>query len=298
MRKTTILFLAVTTLFAFAACAEMMNALEKNSDENTQTGKLIRGANRLRKSFQDLDPSEEHYVGRAVAAQILSIPGTRLNNDPALNDYVNRVGQGLSISTDKVRQTFNGYRFAIIDSSELNALATPGGTIFVTSELVKTAEIEDELAGVLAHEIAHVTLRHGLAAIKQSNLAEAFQYLGDSAATATLTEEQRRKVTNVFGSSIDDVVTTMVKNGYSREAEYAADRLGYEILSSSGYDSGALHSIINKLKKKSAGGRGGIMSTHPAPEDRLQNLGPWPPAPADENDIRTRLARFQNVVLR
>lgn len=76
-------------LFAFcalplAACAAVMNALEQSTDENSAEGKLIRGANRLRKSYQDLDPSEEHFIGRSVAAQILAMPDYKVSDDEAL----------------------------------------------------------------------------------------------------------------------------------------------------------------------------------------------------------------------
>jgi hypothetical protein len=79
-----------------AACAAVMNALEDATPEDTAAGKLVRGANRMRKSFQDLDPSEEHFIGRSVAAQILSMPQYQLADDPKLTAYVERTPSRIS----------------------------------------------------------------------------------------------------------------------------------------------------------------------------------------------------------
>lgn len=266
---------ALLASLGLVACAEFMNSLEESTDENTALGSLVRGANRLRKSFQDLDPSEEHYIGRSVAAQILVMPEYPLADVSKadieqLDAYVNRVGQGLSIACDEVRQTFNGYRFGVLESKEINAFAAPGGTIFVTRGLIERTQSEDELAAVLAHEIAHVTLRHGLAAIQKGNLIEAFKYLGQGAAQATLDDQQLQEVTGLFDDSVQDVVASLVKNGFSKEAEYEADALGQRIAAAAGYDSSSLRRFLQRLGKD--GGSGGLMSTHPAPADRLENL--------------------------
>ena len=139
---------------------------------------------------------------------------------------MNRVGHGIAMSGDEVRHTFVGYRFAVLDTDEINAFAAPGGTIFVSRGMIERTQDEDELAGVLAHEIAHVSLRHGLAAIKKSNMISAFQYLGASAAQATLSASSCRRSPPIFDDSIQDVLTTLVKSGYSRDAEYEADPIG------------------------------------------------------------------------
>src|SRR5262249_13609731 len=153
----TLLLLALPV----AACASVLNALEQMTGEDTAEGKLIRGANRLRKSFQDLDPSEGHYIGRSVAAQILAMPQYPLLQDGRITAYVNRVGQAIVLQNDGVRHTFDDYHFAVLDTAEVNAFGCPGGIVLVTRGLVQDTASEDELAAVLAHEVAHVTLRHG-----------------------------------------------------------------------------------------------------------------------------------------
>ncbi len=253
------------------ACAAVMNTLEKATNENSAEGKLIRGANRLRKSFQDLDPSEEHFIGRSVAAEILAMPQYPLADGAqgeAQLAYVERVGHGLVATNDTVRPPFLDYRFGILDTDEVNAFACPGGLILVTRGLLADTTSEDELAAVLAHEIAHVTLRHGVAAIQQANLAEAFTYLGAGAAQATMKQEDLDKLTGVFDDSVGDIVQTLVTSGYSRESELAADELGRRFLVTTGYDPQALGRVLTRMH-----GAGGMLATHPAPEDRIAALG-------------------------
>jgi predicted Zn-dependent protease len=288
-----VLVLAALPLLAIG-CAEVMNVLEQATGEETAEGKMIRGLNRLRKSFQDLDPAEEHYIGRAVAAQVLADPRYPLVQDAALHDYVNRVGNAVAMASDSVRQTFNGYTFAVLDAATPNAFACPGGTILITKGLVRAARNEDELAAVLAHEIAHVSLRHGLAAIQQQNLTEAFTYLGTGAAQASMSAQDKQKLGALFDSSVQDIVKSVFENGYSREAEQQADQTGKRILAQSGYDPGALAAVLQRLSK--ATGEGGLFSTHPGGAARVADAQPEAGAAADAAAVALRQERFAQHV--
>jgi len=281
----------VLAALCLAACAAMLGALEDATDPNTPEGKLARGANRLRKSAQDLDPSEEHYIGRTVAAQILAMPQYRLADDAAMNAYVTRVGLGVAMSNDGVRQTFLGYRFAVLATDEVNALACPGGTIFVTRGLLQKATSEDEVAAILAHEIAHVSLRHGLSQIKKSNLAQAFQYLGSGALQAAGANSQElQELAKVFDDSVKDVVGALITSGYSREAESEADQAGRSFLEGAGYDPQALTRVLARMQD--SGGHGGMFATHPAPSVRQQALGQPLPFAADATGEAVRARRY------
>lgn len=285
MRRRVILCLALALPVA-VACKAALDTLEKATSADSVEGKLIRGANRLRKSFQDLDPSEEHFIGRSVAAQILALPAYPLAGDEARLAYVERVGHGLVETNDGVRRPFLDYRFGILATDEVNAFACPGGLILVTRGLLATARDEDELAAVLAHEIAHVTLRHGVAAIQQANMTSAFEYLGAGAAQATMDPDKLAKLTDVFDDSVGDIVKTMVASGYSREAELAADRLGREFLAATGYDPQALERVLGRLH-----GAGGMLATHPAPAERIEALGKPLAFEGRAQDVATRAAR-------
>jgi predicted Zn-dependent protease len=282
---------ALCALLPLAACAAVMNALEEATGEDTAAGKLVRGANRLRKSFQDLDPSEEYFIGRSVAAQLLAMPEYAIDPDPKLTAYVQRVGAGLVALNDGVRRPFLDYRFAVLKTQEVNAFACPNGLILVSRGLLANTKKEEEVAAVLAHEIAHVTLRHGVAAIQQGNLAQAFTYLGAGAAQATMNQEDLNALTDLFDGSVDDVVQTLVTSGYSRDAEYAADKLGREFLAGAGYDPQALVHVLGCMQDH--GGQGGMMSTHPAPKDRVAELGGPVAFAGGADGDKVRQARFQ-----
>jgi predicted Zn-dependent protease len=280
---------------ACAACAGVMGALEQATDPNSAEGKLVRGANRLRKSAQDLDPAEEHYIGRTVAAQILAMPRYVLAQDPVLVDYVTCVGFGVVMSNDGVRHTFAGYHFAVLETDEVNAFACPGGTIFVTRGLLRNATTEDELAAVLAHEIAHVTHRHGLEQIKKANLAQAFEYLGSGALQAAgQSNADVQKLTEVFDDSVKDVVGALITNGYSQQAEQQADVSGREFLRQAGYDPQALTRVLSRMDQ--AGGTGGMFATHPAPRARQTALGAALPFQADPAGEAVRVQRFASAM--
>ncbi|MCC6783031.1 MAG: M48 family metalloprotease [Planctomycetes bacterium] len=289
MRRAALWLLCLS--LPVAACAGVMNALEEMTDEESAEGKLIRGANRLRKSWQDLDPSEEHFIGRSVAAEILAMPGYPLAQDEVAQSYLNRVGLALAMTNDRVRQPFLEYRFALLDTDEVNAFACPGGTILVTKGLLKKTASEDELAAVLAHEIAHVSLKHGVQAIQKSNLAQAFTYLAAGTAQATMDPKDLQELTGLFDQSVKDVVQTLITSGYSREAEAEADRLGREFLVGTGYDPEALSRVLARMSE--VGGEGGMFATHPSPKERQAGLGSPLAFGGDQAALERRSARYR-----
>jgi predicted Zn-dependent protease len=284
------LWMSVLIVLPIVACAAMMDSLEKATSEDTVEGKLVRGASKLRKSFQDLDPSEEHFIGRSVAAEILAMPQYPLSTDVSQLAYVERVGHGIVETNDTVRRPFLDYRFGVLATDEVNAFACPGGLILITKGLLVQTKSEDELAAVLAHEIAHVTLRHGVAAIQKANLAEAFTYLGAGAAQATMKEEDLNKLTDLFDDSVNDIVQTMVTSGYSRDSELAADKLGRKFLSATGYDPQALVRVLGRMQ-----GGGGMLATHPAPQVRIEALGKPLAYAGDQGAEALRGKRFAAV---
>ena len=165
MRKSVIL---LAVLAAFMASGFTLD-LDK-------VGKVLKTTAAATKTMSD---EEEYYLGRAVAAKILS-EYDLLEND-ALTDYVNRVGLTVAIHSDKP-YTYGGYHFAVLDTEEINAFACPGGLIFITSSMVDALTNEEELAAVLAHEVAHVSHRDGVASIKKSRWLEVVGIIGTEAA--------------------------------------------------------------------------------------------------------------------
>ncbi len=286
--------LALPALLAAAvslcACDQLVRSASDQAAQrgwitSSQAEGISKSATALRKSAADISESEEYYIGRGVGAQILS--EYKPLRDEALNRYVRELGTAIALASDRP-QTYVGYRFQVLDSEEPNAFAAPGGFIFVTKGLVELAGSEDELAGALAHEIAHVNLKHGLKTIKTARLTSAFSILAGEAAKS-YTGEQMQKLTEAFEGSVDDIVKTLVVNGYSRDKEFEADKLGAEFARRAGYDPRGLPRLLAKLEQAPKGA--GLLKTHPAPEARVARLSGLE-APEGYRRSRARDARF------
>lgn len=243
------------------------------------------------KASREINDEEEYYVGRAVAARLLA--DTPLAEDSRLTAYVNRVGLTIARHSDKP-VTYRDYHFAVINAPEVNAFACPGGTILVTRGMVDTVTSEDELAAVLAHEVAHINNRDGIGAISSSRWTEALTVIGSEAAKSYGSREVAQ-LTSIFEGSIDDVVKTLVVNGYSRSQEFAADRAAVTYLSRAGYDPRALQSFLGRLATK-GGSEGGIFKTHPGTQDRLEEVrGSMPASGAEPKLVEARAKRFRQA---
>lgn len=224
----------------------------------------------FRKSAQDIAESEEHYIGRAVAAQLLArYPGV---DDVDLNQYVQSVLQVVAAASARP-EIYSGYHAQVVESEEVNAVSAPGGYVFVTTGLLRSLEDEEELACVLAHEVAHIADKHGLKTIKTSRLSDAFQVLGAEAAK-NYSSKNLGKLTELFDGSVDDVVKALVVSGYSRDKEFKADQDGARYARAARYDPRALSRFIER-----AGGTGGFLKTHPGPKKRLAALAEDPLEP-------------------
>ncbi len=226
------------------------------------------GASKAAKASHEITDSEEYYIGRAVAARVLS--QYPLYQDAKVTAYVNEVGQTVARKSARPN-TFKGYHFAVLDTNELNAFACPGGTIFITRGLLVTCANEDELAAVLAHECSHVANKDGINSISKARWTQVWTAMGAEAARQY--GGVGGNLVTLFEGSIDDVFKTLVVNGYSRTAEEAADAGAVTTLSRAGYDPGALASMLKKmLAKEKPGAPSGIYKTHPPTSERLAKV--------------------------
>jgi predicted Zn-dependent protease len=178
------------------------------------------------------------------------------------------VGQALALASDRPL-TYGGYHVAILDSDEVNALACPGGTILITRGMFNRARNEEELAAILAHEIAHVNHKDGVKTIQRSRWVQAATALGADAARQ-LGQGQLDELASLFEGSVGDVVKTLLVNGYSRADELAADQSALIIMIRLGYDPNGLTDYLARLaQEQGAGARQGFFATHPGMGDRL-----------------------------
>ncbi len=280
MNLTAAMFLAAL-LFAPAGFAK--EKCRKGPDDigNDNPG---RGVN-----FYSLE--QEIALGRQMAREVEL--QARLLDDEVVAEYVNRVGQNLARnSAAKVVITIK-----VIDSDEVNAFALPGGFMFVNAGLVLTAGREAELAGVLAHEIAHVAARHGS---KEATRGEISSYAS---------------IPLIFlggwvGYAIREAAGLAVPMSFlqfSRGMETEADRLGMEYMYKAGYDPTAFVDFFEKietLEKKKPSAIARVFSTHPMTKDRIRNaqkeiqdgLQPRPQYVLDTSefhDVQRRLEAFE-----
>lgn len=253
-----------------------------------QADSLQKTAVAMEKTFEDLSPEQEHYIGRAVAANLLAT--YPLREAPALDTYLNTLGQVLAEVSDRP-ETFNGYRFGLMDTEEINAFAAPGGLILVSRGLLRCCPTEDALAAVLAHEIGHVERAHGLKAIKKGRLTGALTTLATEAGKH-YGSEQVKQLSRDFGDSIGDITSTLVNSGYSRDLEREADQSAVRILERAGYDPRGLGQMLQEMERRLKPGSHGFGKTHPSPKDRLAALALPGGAPASqaERDRRFRAA--------
>jgi predicted Zn-dependent protease len=270
-----LLIITVVIVGAAVSCQHIMAAVEYGAKAAGSAGVLDQNAadaisvssRAISSAAEEITPEQEYYIGRAVAANILS--NYRIwNGSPAMTAYLNRICAAITINSPRP-DVFNGYHVAILDSNEINAFATSGGHIFVTRGLINVAKSEDALAGVIAHEIAHIQLQHSIRAIRTSRITQALMVTGVSAAGAAAGMSVS-ELTDVFNESVGEIVSTLVNNGYSQTQEFDADNTALRLLASAGYSPSGLIDMLRELSAVQTG-FSGFGKTHPTPAQRITN---------------------------
>jgi beta-barrel assembly-enhancing protease len=267
-----ILIILAGALFSCASVAKAADAgarIAKGAgviDKNTADA-ISTSAKAIGSAAEEINPEQEYYIGRAVAANIL---GTyRLyTGKQSLTAYLNKICAVITINSPRP-DIYNGYHVAILDSNEINAFATSGGHIYVTRGLINAARTEDALAGVIAHEVAHIQLKHSIKAIKNSRITQALLVTGTSAAGAAAGMDVRQ-LTDVMNESVGEIVQTLVNNGYSQSQEFEADNTAMSLMASAKYNPSGLIDMLKSLSSVQTSGSG-FGKTHPSPAQRIAN---------------------------
>lgn len=237
---------------------------------------------------------EEQKLGEEVVREVEA--RFTVVRDPLLLDYLNRIGQEILQKTGSIPYPF---RFYLLKDPQVNAFSVPGGHIFVTTGIVEVMDSEGELAGLLGHEIAHVTARH---IAKRMEREKKISLATMAAVLASIFAGDPRIAGAVITSSLATGISLSLK--YSREDEEEADNYGFKYMTRSGYDPEEMSVLLGKLRKWGAFGSEVIpayLLTHPGIGDRIEqieglkkyyeNQGPWKRTSSE--DFR----RFQILLL-
>jgi beta-barrel assembly-enhancing protease len=240
---------------------------------NIDLGRVFNTVKNIGQAATDISEEQEANIGKEYAS--LLVGAAPLLDRPAVQRYVNRVGRWLSQHSERPNLD---WKFGVLDSDNLNAFATPGGYVLVTKGLLVRLKSESELAGVLAHEIAHVVKKHHLAAIRKT--------AGIQAGANILAEYQSNRGRNP--QTTDRVIggaKEVMLRGLDKSDEFEADRMGVVIAARAGYDPFGLPAVLQTLQGMNPedSGLALMFSTHPAPGARLDEL---------ERVMATRLDAF------
>jgi hypothetical protein len=222
------------------------------------------GQTRIVYHSNKFNPQDDVKLGRQAAAEVeQQMPILR---DPEVTNYVERVGRRLvaSIPPEFQHPEFQ-YYFRVVNASDINAFALPGGPMYVNRGMIEAAHNEGEMAGVMAHELSHVALRHGTA---QATKAQKYGLLAG--------------ILGVGGAILGGPAGSIIGQGgqlavgayflkFSREYETEADILGAQTMARAGYDPRDLANMFRTLEQQGGGG-GGFLSDHPSPANRYQRI--------------------------
>jgi beta-barrel assembly-enhancing protease len=207
-------------------------------------------------SWTALAQTDEEKVGEVAAARIMG--AAPLIEIAAAQRYLNLVGHSVA----KINDGGYKWRFGLLKTDSVNAFATPGGFVLVTAGLVKQLESEDELAFVLAHEIAHVLRRHHYRVVIRQRLAE------------TAAKNVQAATGDTTNAALSQASAQIYARGLDKSSEFEADRLGVELMTQAGYDPAAAVGVLERLQRlKGDDPRAELLfSTHPSPAKRLDTL--------------------------
>lgn len=286
-----VVLVAVTTLTPVLASAPQERKIDKDDADIENIGNRdINDGTFSNWNFTSLE--KEIALGRELAAEIER--QVRLVDDPVISEYVNRVGQNIVRNSDAQVP----FTFKVIEDDSINAFALPGGFVFVNTGILLRADEEAEVAGVLAHEIAHVTARHGTENSTKSQIINIASipliFLG-----------------GVVGFGIRQaagLIIPMQYMSFSRGAEEEADYLGIQYAYKTGYDPGAAVTFFEKIQALETAKPGTISSlfaSHPPTENRIEktqeNIGLVLPerdryvlTTSEFMDVKERLVTYLN----
>jgi predicted Zn-dependent protease len=226
---------------------------------NFNIGKALEIGKKALEANKEYTQEEEVQLGEGLTAAFLG--AAPLHKDERLQRYVNRVGRWVAAHSERADLPWT---FGVVDVETINAFAMPGGTVVVSHGLLKRLQNESELAGVLAHEIAHVVQKHQLKAIQGGAWGDLAKSVGQEVADRRIA----RSGGDAFGlkSAAAGVGLDLAKNGFfikplDRSLEYEADRMGVVLATRAGYDPYGFVSVLQVLAQLKPDDEAGVLAT-------------------------------------
>ncbi len=214
-------------------------------------------------------PEGEHYLGRAVAAEIIARYG--FDTDAGARKYLALLGTYL-VYANELPVTYRNYRFAVLATPEIRAFSTPGGTVLLSRGLLDAVRSEEELAGVIAHELGHLQNKDGINSVGRSKVTSILTAFGTLAASFVGGGGLAAALLQTFEGAVDHAVTDLVNKGYSQSQELAADEAAVRILRGAGYKAGPYLDFSRRIFAEAMAQSASPLSTHPSSAARITAL--------------------------
>ena len=220
---------------------------------------------KVAKGVTGIGPEEELAIGESVSLEIIAQYGG-LVRDSAATRRVNLIGRSLAYYSSRPALE---WKFGILDSPSFNGFSAPGGFVFITRGLYELCgDDDDALAGVLAHEIEHITGKHALNIIARGEFVSG---AADFAALRSSDVAKAQAQLSAFDTSIGNLVKTILEKGFDAQTEFGADQSGRDLALTVGYAPGALRHVLARLQQRT-GPSVAVFSTHPPLDQRIARL--------------------------
>jgi predicted Zn-dependent protease len=271
MKKIATLGILLLGFGAFAQFGGFFKNLQSNSiaQNNGSAGnkmgqffKMGQDAGNVLKGVNGIGLQEETTIGSSVAVQIVSRYGG-LVRDPVITRRVNLIGKSLARSCERPELNFH---FGVLNSATVNAFSAPGGYVFITRGLYDLTQSDDQLAGVLGHEIEHVAKKHALKIIARGQFLQ-----GVAGLTSDIGAANGKVDLTQYSQSIGQLSDLIMQKGFDPQTEYVADASGSQLAGTVGYAPDGLRQCLQELQKHETAGAT-FFPTHPPLQDRIAKL--------------------------
>jgi predicted Zn-dependent protease len=271
MKQLAILCLLLLAIGAFAQFGGFFKNLQNNPNaQNNENGgdsvtkffKMGQDAGNVLKGVNGIGLQEEETIGNSVAVQIVSRYGG-LVRDPEITSRVNLIGKSLARYCERPELNFH---FGVLNSPTVNAFSAPGGYVFITRGLYDMMQNDDQLAGVLGHEIEHVAKKHALKIIARGEFLQ-----GVAGLTSDIGAAKGKRDLTLYSQSIGQLSDLIMEKGFDPQTEYIADASGSQLAATVGYAPDGLRQCLQELQKHETPGAA-FFPTHPPLQSRIAKL--------------------------